>query len=504
MVRLCAGRLALRERPVARRVRVAGWVALAVVLACAAAIALGAQELALLVVLALASLVALPLVSLRLFPAAMAVSVVGIALSCASLMTSLAVTSGFLDEISRAVARFNGHVLMTKYGLDFFEYDAIADRVLEDDRVIAASPFAFSMVALVPDDGTTPATPTRHVTGTDVASADDPWAASLAAEAGGLTPAERARAGERPAIGPAIVVAKGIDPVRAAGFPGLPGTLQHGDLRALRPASTNVLPGIVLGVALARALGVGIGDRVRMVVPAELDGTEDSAGAPPRHATFEVLDLMQVGVSEFDRQMALVHITAGQSLFFREGRVTGIEFELVEPDLADAVVADWSARLPQMYRLSTWRESNSNMLLVLEQIRVVLSFVLGLMVLVGAASLVASLLLVVRRKHHDIGVLLAVGCDGGIVFWVFELVGLLAGAVGALMGIALGGLYCAVIAAFDYQLASDVYPLSHLPVRIAVADIAVPVGAVLLLCGLASGPVARIAAGVRILGALNR
>ncbi len=504
LLRLCAGRLAFRERPAAARVRIAGFVAVAVALGCAVAIALGAHHVALLVALALASLIALPLVCLRLFPAAMAVSVVGIALSCASLMTSLAVTSGFLSEISRAVARFNGHVLMTKYGLDFFEYEAIADRVLSDERVVAASPFAFSMVAIVPDDGATPATTSSHVTGVDPSSSADPWAPALAAEARGLTQTERAQAKDEPARGPAIVVAKGIDPRRAAGLRGLSATFHRGDLAALRPASSNTRPGIVLGVGLARELGVVVGDRVRVVVPAEIDGAAASAGAPPRHATFDVLDLLEVGVGEFDRQMALMHITAGQALFFREGRVTGIEFELTEPSLADAVVADWSAELPQMYRLSTWRESNSDLLLVLEQVRIVLSLVLGLMVLVGAASLVASLLLVIRRKHHDIGVLLAVGCDGWIVFWVFELVGLVAGAVGAVLGVALGAFYCAVIAAFDYPLATDVYPLSHLPVQIAVVDVVVPVAVVLVLCGVASGPVARMAARVRIIGALGR
>ncbi|MBC8068697.1 MAG: ABC transporter permease, partial [Deltaproteobacteria bacterium] len=262
--------------------------------------------------------------------------------------------------------------------------------------------------------------------------------------------------------------------------------------------------GIVLGTALRRELGVELGERVRVVVPAELDGREESAGAPPRSAVFEVLDELHTGVAELDRNLVLVHLTAAQALFFRKGRVTGIEFELHDPDDAEALAGELTGRLPPLYRVSTWRESNSDMLITLQQIRVVISMILGLMGVVGAASLVASLLLIVRRKHHDIGVMLALGCDNRVVFWVFESVGLLAGAVGVVLGLALGGLYVGVIAAYRFPLGGDVYPIDHLPARLELADAAVPSVIAMVLCAIASGPVALLAARVRILSALNR
>jgi len=504
LLRVVATRLALREKPASPRVRALSWIAGLVTAACAVTLIAGWAASYLLVgVLAAASMLLLATLALRLFPAAMAVSVVGIALSCASLMTALAVTSGFLTEISRAVARFNGHLLLTKYGLDFEEYEALGAEIAEDPRVVAASPFAFSMVVVVRDDGSEMVAPAP--TSKPAKDVDAAWGAAIDADLrlpSSSTPARGA--GTTDPERPAIVVGKGIDPKRAGGFSGLAPAFGKGDLFALRPANAGRPPGIVLGRALRRELGVEIGEKVRVVVPAELDGREESATAAPRFAVFEVTDELHTGVAELDRNLVLMHLTAAQALFFRAGRVTGIEFELHDPEQAGALARELEGRLPQLYRVSTWQESNGEMLATLQQIRVVIAMILGLMGVVGAASLVASLLLVVRRKHHDIGVMLALGCDHRAVFWVFESVGLVAGAVGVLLGLGLGGLYVAVISAYRFPLGGDIYPIDHLPAQLAFADAAVPIAIAMTLCAVASGPVALLAARVRILSALSR
>ncbi|HWB77188.1 MAG TPA: FtsX-like permease family protein, partial [Nannocystaceae bacterium] len=414
--------------------------------------------------------------------------------------------SGFLTEISRAVARFNGHLLLTKYGLDFTEYEAIAAEISEDPRVSAASPFAFSMVVVVRDDGSeAPAPASAPPPKTD--DVDAAWGAAIDADArlqASSAPARAQAEGTPDPERPAIVVGKGIDPKRAGGFSGLAPAFGRGDLSGLRPANAGKPPGIVLGRMLRRELGVEVGERVRVVVPAELDGREESATAPPRFAVFDVTDELHTGVAELDRNLVLMHLTAAQALFFREGRVTGIEFELHDPEDAQALADELAGRLPPLYRTSTWRESNGDMLTTLEQIRVVISMILGLMGVVGAASLVASLLLVVRRKHHDIGVMLALGCDHRAVFWVFESVGLVAGTVGVVLGLGLGALYVAVIGAYRFPLGGDVYPIDHLPAQLELADAMVPVAIAMTLCAIASGPVALLAARVRILSALAR
>jgi lipoprotein-releasing system permease protein len=471
-VRLMAARLMLRGDDPGPGVHRLLWGAALVLLGCGVPLALGVHHLALVVGIGIAGMAMLAGVCLRLLQPAMAVSVVGVALACASLMTALSVTTGFQLEITRALARLNGHVLLTKYGLDFHEYEELADRFRARPSVTAASPFAYSMVAVVHEP-----------------AADE---AAVAEEEG-----------SPPSI-PAIVIGKGVDPERARELDGFVAVLGRGDpVDALRPGDSQHLPGIVLGRGLAARLGAVVGSRVRVVVPAEITG-EDEPPGPARHAAFEVRDLLATGTSELDRNLALMHISAAQALFFRERRATGIEFELQDPELADAVATEMAGELPRLYRISTWRETNSPMLLGLQQIRATLSLVLGLMVLVSASSLLASLLLLVRRKRHDIAVMMAVGGARSLVFWVFEAVGVLAGVMGAVLGLLLGGLYCLVIDAFRYPLGGDVYPVDHLPVVVRAIDAFGPAAAAVVLCALASGPVAMLAARVRVLASLQR
>jgi len=511
IVRVMASRLMLREQPPGRAARRLLWGSAVVVVASAGPVLLGVHHLALVAVAGLASLGVLVGICLRLFLPAMAVSVVGVALACSSLMTALSVTAGFEQEIVRALARLNGHVLLTKYGLDFFEYEEVATRWRADPEVTAASPFAYSTVAVVPapDEGEGEGGAVAGGAGEGEAGEGEALEGEAgegeagAGEAGAVGDSSDAEPSEAPPAGPVVVLAKGLDPARAAELDGFTEVLGHGDPSALRPGDTRHLPGIVLGVGLAARLGVKEGERIRVVVPAEIGGEGQPVGEA-RFATFELLDVLTTGTSEVDRSMALMHISAAQALFFRERRVTGIELELAHPEQADAFAARMSAELPPLYRVSTWRETNAPLLIGLQQIRVVLSLVLGLMVVVAASSLIASLLLIVRRKRHDIAVIMAVGGARSLVFWVFEAVGLMAGAVGAALGLSLGGLYCWVIDSFRYPLGSDIYPVDHLPVVIRAIDVLGPAAAAIALCGVASGPVAAMAARVGVIAALRR
>jgi lipoprotein-releasing system permease protein len=304
---------------------------------------------------------------------------------------------------------------------------------------------------------------------------------------------------------PAIAIVKAIDPALAADLVGVPEMLRGGDLAALRPGDVRVgPPGVALGHRLATRLGVRPGDFVRLVIPAELDGSAASVGRPPRHARFEVLDLLDTGVNEFDTSLALMHITAGQSLFFNEGRVTGVEFALRDPDDAESFGEAVTAEAGPNFRATTWRQQSEGTVAGLRQIRMVVSVVLGLLEVVAATALIASLLLLVRRKRAEIASLMALGADGRAVFWIFETVGLLAGAVGAVVGLLMGLLFSGLVAAYRYPLSGDVYPVDHLPVRLTALDVLMPGIAALVLCALVSGPVALIAAKQPLLPGLRR
>lgn len=475
LVWMVARRLLLRERGVkSTRAARLWWIsAIATVVIGGLLVLLGVRSVIPPLAAGVASLALLGATCVRILTPAVAVAVFGMGLGCAALVTVLGVTSGFEHELTARLARVNGHVLVTEYGQDFDEYPEMVARWQEDPRVVAVSPFAYAMAAVVP----APAEPED--------GEPDPEDSRLRS--------------------PAIAIVKAIDPVLAAEFPGVPTMLRSRDLASvLRPGHLRTAPGIALGYRLATRLGVGPGDFVRLVIPAELDGSPESVGRPPRFARFEVMDVVDTGMTEFDTSLALMHLTAGQSLFFNEGRVTGVEFALTDPEDADEFGADVVAAAGPNFRATTWRQQSEGTIAGLRQIRAAVSLVLGLLEIVAATALIASLLLLVRRKRAEIAALMALGADGRAVFWIFEAVGLLAGAVGATVGVAMGLLLSGLVAAYRYPLSGDVYPVDHLPVHLTVVDVLAPGVAAVLLCALVSGPVALIAAKQPLLPGLQR
>lgn len=466
MIRLFAARVVMRDSPPAAGAVVAWWVSLVALVGATASVVAGLGGIPLMGVLLAAGVTFLSVTAMRWCVPTIAVSIIGVALGVASLFVTLAVTSGFEGELVRRLARLNGHVMITKYGLDFAEYDRIADRVLDDyPEVTAASPFAWGSAALV-----------RDVTEREI---------------------EEGRAGE-----PAVIAIKGLDPQRAAKLEGLRECMQGGDLAALRPADPGVEPGAVVGHRLARRLSVEVGDHITLVAPAALDGTQSAMDRPPKQASFEVTDLLETGVAELDERLVMLHLTAAQALLFRKGRVTGIELALDDPRRAPAMArtleADLNANRPlELYRTSTWMDANAGVLSVIRQVRAVVSLVLGLLIVVAAASLISSLLLLVRRKRAQIAILSAMGATRWTLFLAFETVGVLAGTLGAMAGLVFGGFYLFLLRQLDMPLEAEVYGIERLPLEVHALDALAPAIVSVLACALVAGPVALAATRVR-------
>lgn len=403
------------------------------------------------------------------FSVPIALSVLSLALGVASLVAVLGVIRGATDEMLGRLARLNGHVLVAKYGLDFSEYERVSDDLLGiESEAIAASPFARGAAAIA------------------VPSAQ----ASQARE-------------------PAIVVLKGVQPRRARAFTGFDEMFVAGEIdRALRPANALTPPGCALGTGLAERLGVGVGDTVLLVAPAALDGNLDGDSGPPRKAELEVGGLVSTGIASLDERLVVTHLTAAQYVLFGKNRVSGIEFEVRDPQRAKEVAARMDTilnaeRPDRLYITGSWEGRGEGTLEIVMKVRVVATLVLGLIVVVAAGSLVGALLLTLRRNRRSIAVLSTLGATRRRLFWIFEATGAVVGAWGAGLGVVLGATLLGVIARIRLPLDPARYPIATLPADLALADALVPCLFALGLCLLVTGPVAQAAARVRPLEALR-
>lgn len=495
LVGLVARRMLLREAPGrgARGRGAAGRIVLAVaallVVGGAAATLLGVRAIGPPLAAGVAALVLVGLLIARRLMPAVAVAVFGAGLGCAALVTVLGVTSGFERELVGRLSKVGGHVTLTEYGLDFDEYPQVVARWSGDPRVVGVSPFAFSTAAIVP---------VRPEGETDRAEEAGPE---------GQGAEDRpTRTTTRPIRrnAPVIALVKGVDPALASRLPGTAAMARSGSLAGLRPGDVRYGPGIALGFRLAERVGVKVGDTVRLVVPSELDGTAAAMARPPRFAEFEVMDLLDSGVGDYDAALAMVHLSAAQALFFGEGRVSGVEFALREPEAAAGFAGEVARAMGEGFRATTWEQQSEGVLAGLRQIRAAVSLVLGLLEVVAATALIASLLLLVRRKRGEIAALMALGADRVAVFSIFEAIGVFAGGLGAAIGLGLGLFFGLLVAVFRYPLDPTVYPVDHLPFALGWLDLVGPSAAALVICALASGPVAVVASRLPVLQGLGR
>jgi lipoprotein-releasing system permease protein len=515
-VALLAGRLIRRRGSAPSWARTLGWVALVGVVAAGIGLALGLRGPLVIAGSWLACLAGLVAVLVARLRAMLVVAVLGLALGVASMFVVLGVGSGIESLLISSLARLNGHAMINKYGLDFAEYEQVAAALEGDPRVHAASPFVFGVGAIVVVDAELEARGGAGEGGAGEGGAGEGDAGEGDAEEGG---AGEGGAGEGGAIGgePVVVTLKGVDPRRLARFTAVDELFATGGLASLRPADPRQLPGVALGIRLAKRIGAEPGARVRVVVPAEI--RQDSAaqgdgdGGRPRYAEFEVLGLIETGFAEFDSSFALVHLSAAQAIVFGEGRVSGIEIELRDAEVGTtmAIAESLAAALnqprvaegkPPLYRAGSWVE-RSAVLTSIRQTKAGLALIISLIVVVASGSLLGALLLLVRRERPHIGVLAALGARPSQLFWAFEAVGVTIGALGSGFGLALGSISLAALTLLRLDLDPDIYMIDHLPVAFVLTDMLIPTALAILVCAVVTGPIARRVAQIRPLALLG-
>ncbi len=210
----------------------------------------------------------------------------------------------------------------------------------------------------------------------------------------------------------------------------------RGSLDDLQPGSFN----IILGRELAYVLGVGPGDKVTVVTP---QVSVTPVGVMPRLKRFTVTGLFEVGMAEFDRGAAFVHIEDAAKLLRLEAGVTGVRLKLRDLFMAPQIARELAATLPGLYRVSDWTQHHRNFFAALRMEKRMMSIILFLIVAVAAFNIVSTLVMVVTDKRSDIAILRTLGVSPGGIMGVFVVQGAAIGVAGTLLG-AIGGVLLAL------------------------------------------------------------
>jgi lipoprotein-releasing system permease protein len=274
--------------------------------------------------------------------------------------------------------------------------------------------------------------------------------------------------------------------------------MTSGSLDALLPGEY----GIIIGTGLADLLGVKAGDRV-MLVSTEVD--IGPLGESNRKRRFTVQGIFDVG-SQLDSNLALVHLTDAQTLYRDDKRIHGYRIQIDNIFDSFSVTERLRTALPEGFAYTDWTYNYGN---IYENIRVsktLVGLLLTLLVGVAAFNVVVSLIMVVREKQGDIAILRTMGTALGTIRQIFLVQGFIIGMIGTLLGVALGigfsliasDLVTGLESVLGMQfLSSDIYPVNYLPTQIQTLDVALVAALALLLSLLATLYPAARAAKVR-------
>ncbi len=250
--------------------------------------------------------------------------------------------------------------------------------------------------------------------------------------------------------------------------------------------------GVILGQELASYLGVIKGDKVTVISP-QVNSTP--AGILPRLKRFTVVGIFKVGMYEYDRNMAIIHIADAAKLFRLGDAVSGLRLRLDDLFNAPRISQSLASKLYYEYRVSDWTKAHSNFFRAIKTEKRVMFIILLLIVAVASFNIVSTLVMVVTDKRCDIAILKTQGFSNLSVMGVFIVLGGIIGIVGIALG-TLGGVVLAlnietIVPAiegfFDVQfMAADVYYISDVPSKLDWADVYSIAGIAFLLSLLAT------------------
>ena len=286
------------------------------------------------------------------------------------------------------------------------------------------------------------------------------------------------------AIGSGVATLKGIVPRDESTVTDIAKQIEEGSLEPLAAAPGEGLPPILLGRDLALRLQVGAGDVVSVTSP---QGRLTPLGVLPRMAKFKVAGTVRSGLYEFDSAWAYVSLSAAQRLFDLGDAASLVEVRLADMFAVRAAAREINARLGDDYVTNDWVQMNQSLFSALWLEKTAIAITIGLIVMVAALNIVATLILMVMEKHQDIAILVSMGASRGAITRIFMLQGTLIGAVGTLVGGLLGFTACQILDRYRLlKIPEDVYQVSYVPFHLLPRDAALVVVGAVLVCFLAT------------------
>src|SRR6516164_959888 len=315
-----------------------------------------------------------------------AISFLSLTIGVAALIIVMAVMNGFRKELLDKILGLNGHLLIQPLDSPLTDWEMVAGRVAMVPGVELAAPVVEGQ-----------------------ALASSPFNANG-------------------------VLVRGIRGADLARLGSIARNIRQGTLDGFDDAQ-----GVVIGRRLAEQLSLQAGDNVTLVSPR---GAVTPMGTTPRIKPYRVAAVFEIGMSEYDAAFVFMPLPEAQAYFNRMGDVTAVEVYVDNPDRVDRLRGSIQDAAQRPIYMIDWRTRNATFFNALQVERNVMFFILTLIVLVAALSILSALIMLVKDKTRNIAVLRTMGVSQGAIMRVFMMTGASVGVVGTFVGFLLALLVC--------------------------------------------------------------
>lgn len=354
-----------------------------------------------------------------------AISMLGIAIAVAVLIVVLSVVNGFERELQDRLLTMTAHASIEGVEGELADWPAMSATAAANPRVSATAPFVTGQGLLVFGEA--------------------------------LSGAEL----------------RGIDPAAENQVAHVDRVMTTGTLDSLAPGAFN----IVLGIELANALHVAVGDKLTVTLA---QGIVTPAGVVPRTKRFTVSGLYRVGMFEYDRRLAFINLQDAQRLYRLQDAVTGVRLAVTDIYAAPDIVREVAMAHGELVLVSNWQRRHVNFFKSIQITKSILFVILLLVIAVAAFNIVSTLVMVVKDKQSDIAILRTIGARPSSILKIFITQGSVVGITGTLIGVVAGILLAlnleSIVGFFESSfgikfLAADVYFISDLPADLQIPDV---------------------------------
>ncbi len=350
------------------------------------------------------------------------ISISGVAVGVMALLVVLSVMSGFHEDLQKKILGANAHAVVLSYKGGVEDYRSVMEKLKNEPHVVSMSPFVLGQVM--------------------------------------VSSGRRAHG----------VFMRGIEPSSELKTTDILRHIKEGSIEEImgQGARGKGQEWIILGRELSAMLGVIAGDNVNVISPV---GEIGPLGMLPKVKQFRVAAVFEMGMFEYDTNLAFTDIKSAQEFFGYGSAVSGIQLRLDDIYKASSVRDSVNKKIGFPYYARDWMQMNRNLFSALKLEKFAMFIILILIVLVASFNIVSTLMMNVMEKQKEIAILKAMGAKNQGIMMVFMIQGLLIGIIGTVIGVTGGYILGKIINNYEIiKLPADVYYLSKLPVKMKLID----------------------------------